>query len=148
MSTPSTNSPSTSELDQLRDALFGFKKACKQILPKVNPSLIADIIERLQKNPEPIYMIEIFTKSGLDSERIRTMMFEKIGVSPEIYENGTQYVINHKLNFEMLKVLSDNDDVVAVEGDYTETITGLGPSHNWDEVRARIGDRDYYKYQY
>ena len=103
---------------------------------------------RLQENPEPIYMIEIFTKSGLDSERIRTMMFEKIGVSPEIYENGTQYVINHKLNFEMLKVLSDNDDVVAVEGDYTETITGLGPSHNWDEVRARIGDRDYYKYQY
>ena len=148
MSTPSTNSPSTSELDQLRDALFGFKKACKQILPKVNPSLIADFIERLQKNPEPIYIIEIFTKSGLDSERIRTMMFEKIGVSPEIYENGTQYVINHKLNFEMLKVLSDNDDVVAVEGDYTETITGLGPSHNWDEVRARIGDRDYYKYQY
>ena len=73
MSNPSTNSPSTTELDQLRDALFGFKKACKQILPKVNPSLIADIIERLQKNPEPIYMIEIFTKSGLDSERIMRM---------------------------------------------------------------------------
>ena len=48
-------------------------------------------------------MIEILTKSGLDSERIRTMMFKKIGVSPEIYENGTQYVINHKLNFEVLK---------------------------------------------
>ena len=46
----------------------------------------------------------------------------------------------------MLEALSDNGDVV--EDDCTETITGLGPSHNWDEVRARIGDRDYYKYQY
>jgi hypothetical protein len=46
----------------------------------------------------------------------------------------------------MLKVLSDNDDLVEVEGDYT--IIGLGPSHNWDEVRARIGDKDYHKYQY
>jgi hypothetical protein len=59
----------------------------------------------VQKNPEP-YMVEIFTKSGLDSERIRSMMLEKIGDSPEIYENGTQYVINHKLTLEMLKALS------------------------------------------
>ncbi len=47
----------------------------------------------------------------------------------------------------MLKALSDNDDV-AIEGDYPEPITGLRPSHNWDEVRASIGYRDYYKYQY
>ncbi|HZD33784.1 MAG TPA: hypothetical protein VE130_01150 [Nitrososphaeraceae archaeon] len=49
---------------------------------------------------------------------------------------------------EMLKEISDYEDVVAVEGDYTEAITGLGPSHGWDEVRARIGDKDSYKYQY
>jgi hypothetical protein len=48
----------------------------------------------------------------------------------------------------MLKEISDYEDVVAVEGDYTEAITGLGPSHSWDEVRARIGDKDSYKYQY
>ena len=44
-------------------------------------------------------------------------------MSAEIYDNGTHYVINHKLNFKMLKALSDNDDV-AIEGDYTEAITG------------------------
>ena len=36
---------------------------------------------------------------------------KRFSVSPEIYENGTQYVINHKLDFEMLKVLSDNDEL-------------------------------------
>jgi hypothetical protein len=44
--------------------------------------------------------------------------------------------------------MSNYEDAVAIEGDYTEAITGLGPSHNWDEVRARIGDNDSYKYQY
>ena len=143
----STPAPSAS-LDLLRNMLFGFKKACKEILPKVNPALIADVIERQQDNPEPIFMVEVFTKSGLDSEQIRNMILERIGVTPEVYDNGTHYVTNQKLTLEMLKEISDYEDVVAIEGDYTEAITGLGPSHNWDEVRARIGDKDSYKYQY
>jgi hypothetical protein len=145
----SSPSPSASiDLDLLRNMQLGFKKACKQILPKVNPTLIADIIERQQENPEPIYMLEVFTKSDVDSEKIRNIIFERVGVTPSIHDNGTHYVTNQKLTLEMLKEISDYDGVVAVEGDYTEAITGLGPSHSWDEVRARIGDKDYYKYQY
>jgi hypothetical protein len=145
----SNSSPSSSiNLDLLRNMLLGFKNACKQILPKVNPTLIADIIERQQQNKEPIYMVEVFTKSGVDSEKIRNLILEKVGVTPEVYDNGTHYVTNQKLTLEMLKEISDYEDVVAVEGDYTEAITGLGPSHSWDEVRARIGDKDTYKYQY
>jgi hypothetical protein len=34
-------------------------------------------------------------------------------------------------------ILPDADDVLAVEGDYTEAVTGLGSSHSWDEVRIR-----------
>jgi hypothetical protein len=128
--------------------ILGFKKACKEILPKVNPTLIADVVERQQDNPEPIFMVEVFTKSGLDSEQIRNIILERTGVTPEVYDHGTHYVTNQKLTLEMLKEISDYEDVVAIEGDYTEAITGLGPSHNWDEVRARIGDKDSYKYQY
>jgi hypothetical protein len=128
--------------------LLGYKKACKEILPKINPTLIADVIVRQQENPEPIFMVEVFTKSGLDSEQIRNIILEKTGVTPEVYDNGTHYVTNQKLTLEMLKEISDYDDVVGVEGDYTEAITGLGPSHSWDEVRARIGEKDSYKYQY
>jgi hypothetical protein len=71
-------------------------------------------------------MVEVFTKSGVDSEKIRNLILEKVGVTPEVYDNGT----NQKLTLEMLKEISDYDDVVAVEGDYTEAITGLGPSHS------------------
>lgn len=148
MSSTHSNDSSSNDLDLLRNTLFGFKKACKQILPKVNPTLIADIIERQQENPEPIYMVEVFTKSEVDSEQIKSIILERAGVTPEVYDNGTHYVTNQKLTLEALKEISDYDDVVAVEGDYTESITGLGPSHGWDEVRARIGDRDSYKYQY
>ncbi|MGC1132661.1 MAG: hypothetical protein WA941_07555 [Nitrososphaeraceae archaeon] len=143
-----SNAPSSIDLDLLRNMVLGFKKTCKQILPKVNPALIADIIERQQENPEPIYMVEVFTKSGVDSEQIRNIILEKVGVTPQVYDNGTHYVTNQKLTLEMLKEISDYEGVVAVEGDYTEAITGLGPSHSWDEVKATIGDKDYYKYQY
>ena len=102
----STPAPSAS-LDLLRNMLFGFKKACKEILPKVNPALIADVIERQQDNPEPIFMVEVFTKSGLDSEQIRNMILERIGVTPEVYDNGTHYVTNQKLTLEMLKEMSN-----------------------------------------
>jgi hypothetical protein len=73
-------------LDLLRNMLLGFKSACKQIVPKVNPTLIADIIERQQENPEPIYMLEVFTKAGVDSEKIRNLLLEKVGVTPEVYD--------------------------------------------------------------
>jgi hypothetical protein len=141
-SPPSHPTTFPGELDLLRNTLFQFKSTCTRILPKVNPILIADIIERQQKNPHPIYMLEVFTRSGVDSEQIKNIILEKVGVVPEVYDNGTHYVTNQKLTLEMLKEISDYADVVAVEGDYTGAITGLGSSHSWDEVKSRIEDKD------
>jgi hypothetical protein len=137
------------DLDRLKDLYFSWKKGCQEILPKVNPTFMADLIERQQQgHHEPIYMLEMFTKSGLDSEKIRNEIEVKTGFSPEIYDHGTHYVTNQKVSLELLKRISDHEEVIAIEGDYTGTITGLGPSHNWDQVRARMGIRDSYKYQY
>jgi hypothetical protein len=72
-------------------------------------------------------MVEVFTKAGLYSEQIRNTIMEKVGVTPEVYDNGTHYVTNQKLTLEMFKEISDFEDVVAIEGDYTEAITGLAP---------------------
>jgi hypothetical protein len=47
---------------------------------------------------------------------------------PAIYENGTLFVTNQKLTFE-LKEISDYDDVLEVAGDYTGNITARGSSH-------------------
>jgi hypothetical protein len=41
-------------------------------------------------------MLEVFTKAGVDSEKIRNLILEKVGVTPELYDNGTHYVTNQK----------------------------------------------------
>jgi hypothetical protein len=82
-------------------------------------------------------MVEVYTKPGLDEEKIRNIIIEKTGMTPSVYDHGTHYVVNQKLTLDMLKEISDTENVVAVEGDYTESITGFGSSHSWDEVRTR-----------
>ena len=48
---------------------------------------------------------------------------------PAIYDNGTHFVTNQKPTFEMLREISDSDDILEVAGDYTGNITARGPSH-------------------
>jgi len=84
----------------------------------------------LQKNPTipPIY-IEVFTKPGVNPEAAKKYIFKKTGMVPAIYENGTLFVTNQKLTLEMLKEISDSDDVLEVAGDYTGNTTARGSSH-------------------
>lgn len=77
----------------------------------------------------PIYMLEVFTKPGVDTEEAKKYIFEKTGMSPAIYEHGTHFVANHKLTLEILKEISDSDDVLKVAGEYTGDITSRGSSH-------------------
>jgi hypothetical protein len=60
---------------------------------------------------------------------------------PAIYDNGTHYVINQKLTLEMLKELSDSEDVLEVTGEYTGSIGGFGPSHEHLDHKHK---HDYY----
>ena len=54
----------------------------------------------------------------------------------------THYVTNHKLTLEILKEISDSDDVLEVAGDYTGTITARGSSHVHSDDRP-LRDLDY-----
>jgi hypothetical protein len=104
MSQTPSDSSSASKIDVLRTLFLEYKKGCKEILSKVNPTLISDLVEREEQgHHEPIYMLEMFTKSGLDSEKIRNEIEEKTGFSPEIYDHGTHYVTNQKISLELLK---------------------------------------------
>jgi hypothetical protein len=75
-------------------------------------------------------MVEIFTKSGTDSEALRQRIWNTTGMMPAIYDSGTHYVINQRLTLEKLKEISDSEDVIEVTGDYTGALTGLGASHD------------------
>ena len=74
-------------------------------------------------------MVEIFTKPNTDSEAMRDYILQKTGMVPSIHDNGTHYVVNHRLTLEFLKDLSNSEDVIDIAGDFTGGVTGRGASH-------------------
>jgi hypothetical protein len=122
----------SAQLREIQTVFQGLQTLYQTYIPKVDPVLVNDLLARLYENPNaaPFYMVEIFTKSGTDSEALRQRIWNTTGMMPAIYDNGTHYVINQRLTLEKLKEISDSDDVIEVTGDYTGTLTGLGASHD------------------
>ena len=81
-------------------------------------------------------------KPNVHPEAAKKYIFEKTGMVPAIYDKGTHYVTNHKLTLEILKEISDSDDVLEVAGDYTGTITARGSSHVHSDY-CPLRDLDY-----
>ncbi|CAN5155399.1 hypothetical protein BH18THE2_BH18THE2_18760 [soil metagenome] len=127
-------------LHELKTAFQGLQTLYQTYLPKVDPLLIHDLLVRQQEDPKvaPIYMVEVFTKPGTNSQALRERIWNATGMMPAIYDNGTHYVTNHRLTLEMLKTISDAEEVVEVSGDYTGSITGLGINKT---PRTKNGDR-------
>ena len=132
------------EIKEIKRVYAGLETLYRTYFPKSDPSLIHDLLRRLQKNPNtaPIYMVEVFTKPGVDPEAAKIYIFNKTGMVPAVYDKGTHYVTNHKLTLQTLKEISDSGDVLEVAGDYTENITARGSSHvHSDDCPLR--DLDY-----
>ena len=121
----------SSAMSEIKDQFLELQKKYQKYLPKVDPELIDDLLLRLIENPRvaPMYMIEVFTKPGLDTEEVRSYIIVKTGMSPAIYDKGTHYVTNQELTLDMLKEISDSEDVIEVTGEYTGGLGGYGASH-------------------
>lgn len=120
-----------SELQELRLQYQRLQEAYRKILPKVDPNLIDDLLSSLHEDPDTksMYTIEVFTKDGIDSEAARWYIFGKTGMMPAIYDHGTHFVTDQKLTLEMLKEISDSDDVIEVTGEYSGSFASNGPMH-------------------
>jgi len=135
-----------SQIKEIKRVYAGLETLYHTYFPKSDPSLIHGLLRRLAKdsNAAPIYMVEVFTKRGVNPEAAKKYIFDKTGMVPAIYENGTLFVTNQKLTLEMLKEISDSDDVLEIAGDYTVNITARGPSHvHSDECPLRNLDYAY-----
>ncbi|WP_148701376.1 carboxypeptidase-like regulatory domain-containing protein [Candidatus Nitrososphaera evergladensis] len=127
---------------EIRGQFAELQRKYKEYLPKVDPELIDELLLRQMENPsnpDPIFMVEVFTRPGLDTEKVRRYIIEKTGMSPAIYDNGTHYVTNQKLNLKILKEISDSDDVLEVTGEYTGGIGAYGASHEHREIENTRG---------
>ncbi|MGD1836176.1 MAG: hypothetical protein ACPKPY_02585 [Nitrososphaeraceae archaeon] len=121
-----------SALKEIKRVFQGLQTLYQSYLPKVDPILINDLLSRQLRNPKdaPFYLVEIFTKPGINEEEKRKYIIEKTGMVPSIHDNGTHYVTNHRLTIELLQEFSNSDDVVEITGDYTGGLTGVGASHS------------------
>ena len=132
------------EIKEIKRVYAGLETLYQTYFPKSEPYLIHDLLRRLKKNPNdpPIYMGEVFTRTGVDAEATKKYIFNKTGMLPAIYDKGTHYVTNQKLTLEILKEISESADVLEVAGDYIGNITGRGSSHvHSDDCPLR--DLDY-----
>ena len=126
---------------QLQRLRIEYEKLCavyNTILPKVKPSLISDLLlceidYQTNGRDAPMYTVEVFTKKGIDSEEARMYTIEKTGMVPSIYDRGTHYVTNQKLTLEILKEISDCDDVLEVTGEYSGSCGSIGSVHERSE---------------
>jgi hypothetical protein len=120
-----------SELREIRSVFQGLETLYQTYLPKVDPTLIHDLLIREHEKSEraPFYMVEIFTNSNVNSEDMKEHIYQTTGMLPAIYDNGTHYVTNQRLTLEILKEICSSEDVLEVTGDYTGTLTGRGASH-------------------
>lgn len=123
------------QVDEVRRKFREARQAYKNILPKVDPALIDDFLERVNANGKEalFYTVEVFTKEGTDTEAAREYIMEKTGMAPAIFDKGTHYVTNQKLTLEMLKEISDSDDVVDVRGSFCD---GVGMKGAYFERRC------------
>ena len=121
----------SSAMLEIEDQFLELQKRYQKYLPKVDPELIDDLLLRQMESPgvTPIYMVEVFTKPGLNTEEVRNYIIGKTGMSPAIYDKGTHYVTNQRLTLDILKEISDSEDVIEVTGEYTGGLGGYGASH-------------------
>jgi len=132
------------EIEEIKKEFRDLQNKYQEYLSKVDPDLIYDLLINAQENPKvtPMYTLEVFTKPGADSQAARNCIYEKTGTVPSIYDNGTHYVTNQKLTLEMLKEISDYEDVLEVTGVYTGGVGSLGASHEQTDHSGHAYDYD------
>ena len=133
----------SSTMLEIKDQFLELQKRYQKYLPKVDPELIDDLLLRQMENPmvTPFYMVEVFTKPGLSTGEVRDYIISKTGMSPAIYDNGTHYVTNQQLTLDILKEISDSEDVIEVTGEYTGGLGSYGASHERSHEHSLYNNR-------
>jgi hypothetical protein len=117
--------------EEILSAMEQFEKMHQKHLPKVDRRLVIDLFMRLRENPnvKPLYTIETFTEKGINSEEIRNEIIRKTGMAPQFFDKGTHIVVNHELDYDLLKYINDHPKVIEVRGTYMGSMASIGASY-------------------
>jgi hypothetical protein len=87
----------------------------KSVFPKVDPRTVVNLILREKNDNNPLYTLQVTLKPGQDTEAIRDLIMRETGMAPGFYLHGTEVVVTHKLNLDLLKRINDIDYVVTIK---------------------------------
>jgi hypothetical protein len=120
-----------SDLQEVRENFKRIQESFSKSFPKVDPQLLIDLLlkEQQDSNNAPIYTLEVFMKKGTDLEKVRNTILQRTGTVPSIHDEGTHIVATHKVTLDLLKFISENDDVLEITGDYTGGAASTGARH-------------------
>jgi hypothetical protein len=115
------NIDNLNEVSEIKNQFEKLQKKYQTHLPKVDPYLVYDLLLRQQKNPTTMYMynIQVFTRQGIDANAAKEYVYRKAGMILALYDKGTHYVTNQRLTIEILKEISDCEDVLEIAGEYS-----------------------------
>jgi hypothetical protein len=106
-------------MTEIQDVVREFTEsynAIRTVYSKADPLLVIRLIFDHKDNKNSIYTLEINLKPGQDLEEIRNRVVQVTGMVPSFYLHGTQMIVSHHLNLEMLKRINDLDSVVNIKG--------------------------------
>jgi len=120
-----------SDLEELRENFKRIQESFSRIFPKVDPQLLIDLLLKEQQDPNnaPIYTLEVFMKKGTNVEKVRDTILQRTGTVPSIHDEGTHIVANHKVTLDLVKFISENEDVLEITGDYSGGAASIGARH-------------------
>lgn len=129
-------------IEDLKEKFRQYENAVKTCLPKVNPKLVHEILQLLQKEDAPMYTIEVFLNTNAHIDELRDIVARRTGEVATFYDNGTHMVSAHKINLEMLEEISKQEDVDEIKGTHvTRGTASIGPSFE------RTHDDEYWEGQ-
>ena len=111
-----------SVIDTIVKNFDDFENSMREGLPKVDQRLIIDMLHRMKRDDSPMYTIEIFLKENPNTNEMKSIIEEGLGVMPAFYDHGTHVVVAHRFNLQMLEYISNNLNVEKIRG----TFTGAG----------------------
>jgi hypothetical protein len=128
--------------EEIISAMEQFERMHKKYLPKVDRRLVIDLFMRLRENPnsKPMYTIETFTEKGTNTEEIRNEIIRMTEMVPQFFDKGTHIVVNHEMDYDLLKYINDHPGVVEIKGTYTGSMASIGASYE-SSADIRKGER-------
>jgi hypothetical protein len=126
-------------LGELKDQFEELQKKYEQVLPKVDPKLINDLLLRQMEKPgsAPMYMVETFLELGTDIQKVKETILQETGMVPAIYDNGTHVAAHHTLTLDMLERISNREGVIEVTGEYDTGNWAASHEHTRHEAAVR-----------